>query len=136
MIIAAYAVGAERIHICSLQSILFPCRLRLAISQAEKYGLLGENIMAAVNFHLHINRGAGAFVCSEGSALTSSIEETEVCLVSQSRLMLLKGLWGKPAVKCVETYADVPGIIIQGAVVHTIRSEEAREPRPSPDRSN
>ena len=50
-------------------------RLRMAIEQAEAYGLLGDNILGSgVNFHLHINRGAGAFVCGEGSALTASIE--------------------------------------------------------------
>ena len=47
----------------------------MAIEQAEAYGLLGDNILGTgINFHLHINRGAGAFVCGEGSALTASIE--------------------------------------------------------------
>ena len=76
MIIAAYAVGAENGYIyVRAEYPLSVARLRLAISQAEKYGLLGDNILGSgVNFHLHINRGAGAFVCGEGSALTSSIE--------------------------------------------------------------
>ena len=75
MIIAAYAVGAENGYIyVRAEYPLSVARLRLAISQAEKYGLLGDNILGSgVNFHLHINRGAGAFVCGEGSALTSSI---------------------------------------------------------------
>ena len=76
MTIAAYAVGAENGYIlCSCRVSSFRSQTRLAISQAEKYGLLGDNILGSgVNFHLHINRGAGAFVCGEGSALTASIE--------------------------------------------------------------
>ena len=50
-------------------------RLRNAIERAEKLGLLGDNILGTdFSFHMHINRGAGAFVCGEGSALTASIE--------------------------------------------------------------
>ena len=72
-------------------------RLRLAISQAEKYGLLGENILGSgVNFHLHINRGAGAFVCGEGSALTSSIEgNTRYASSVKPPRTVEQGLWGK-----------------------------------------
>ena len=76
MIIAAYAVGAENGYIyVRAEYPLSVQRLRMAIEQAEAYGLLGTNILGSgVNFHLHINRGAGAFVCGEGSALTASIE--------------------------------------------------------------
>ena len=76
MTIAAYAVGAEDGYIyVRAEYPLSVKRLRMAIEQAEKYGLLGDNILnSGVNFHLHINRGAGAFVCGEGSALTASIE--------------------------------------------------------------
>ena len=101
-------------------------RLRLAISQAEKYGLLGDNILGSgVNFHLHINRGAGAFVCGEGSALTSSIEGNRGMPRVKPPRTVEKGLWGKPTVlNNVETYANVPKIIIQGADwFHTIGTE-------------
>ena len=83
MVIAAYAVGAENGYIyVRAEYPLSVKRLRMAIEQAEAYGLLGDNILGSgVNFHLHINRGAGAFVCGEGSALTASIEATEVCPV-------------------------------------------------------
>ena len=118
MIIAAYAVGAENGYIyVRAEYPLSVARLRLAISQAEKYGLLGENILGSgVNFHLHINRGAGAFVCGEGSALTSSIEGNRGMPRVKPPRTVEKGLWGKPTVlNNVETYANVPKIIVQGA---------------------
>ena len=118
MIIAAYAVGAENGYIyVRAEYPLSVARLRLAISQAEKYGLLGDNILGSgVNFHLHINRGAGAFVCGEGSALTSSIEGNRGMPRVKPPRTVEKGLWGKPTVlNNVETYANVPKIILQGA---------------------
>ena len=118
MIIAAYAVGAENGYIyVRAEYPLSVARLRLAISQAEKYGLLGDNILGSgVNFHLHINRGAGAFVCGEGSALTSSIEGNRGMPRVKPPRTVEKGLWGKPTVlNNVETYANVPKIIVQGA---------------------
>ncbi len=118
MILAAYAVGAENGYIyVRAEYPLSVARLRLAISQAEKYGLLGDNILdSGVNFHLHINRGAGAFVCGEGSALTSSIEGNRGMPRVKPPRTVEKGLWGKPTVlNNVETYANVPKIILQGA---------------------
>lgn len=127
MIIAAYAVGAEDGYIyVRAEYPLSVARLRLAISQAEKYGLLGDHILGSgVNFHLHINRGAGAFVCGEGSALTSSIEGNRGMPRVKPPRTVEKGLWGKPTVlNNVETYANVPKIIIQGADwFHTIGTE-------------
>ena len=127
MIIAAYAVGAENGYIyVRAEYPLSVARLRLAISQAEEYGLLGDNILGSgVNFHLHINRGAGAFVCGEGSALTSSIEGNRGMPRVKPPRTVEKGLWGKPTVlNNVETYANVPKIIMQGADwFHTIGTE-------------
>ena len=76
MMIAAYAVKAEHGYIyVRAEYPMSVFRLKLAISQLEERGLLGENILGSdFSFHMHINRGAGAFVCGEGSALTSSIE--------------------------------------------------------------
>lgn len=118
MIIAAYAVGAEEGYIyVRAEYPLSVKRLRMAIEQAEKYGLLGDNIMdSGVNFHLHINRGAGAFVCGEGSALTASIEGNRGMPRVKPPRTVEKGLWEKPTVlNNVETYANVPGIILKGA---------------------
>ena len=133
MVIAAYAVGAEDGYIyVRAEYPLSVQRLRMAIEQAESYGLLGDNILGSgINFHLHINRGAGAFVCGEGSALTASIEGNRGMPRVKPPRTVEQGLWGKPTVlNNVETYANVPKIILQGADwFHTIGTEEALEPR-------
>ena len=118
MVIAAYAVGAENGYIyVRAEYPLSVKRLRMAIEQAEAYGLLGDNILGSgINFHLHINRGAGAFVCGEGSALTASIEGNRGMPRVKPPRTVEKGLWEKPTVlNNVETYANVPKIILQGA---------------------
>ena len=118
MTIAAYAVGAENGYIyVRAEYPLSVKRLRMAIEQAEAYGLLGDNILGSgVNFHLHINRGAGAFVCGEGSALTASIEGKRGMPRVKPPRTVEKGLWEKPTVlNNVETYANVPKIILQGS---------------------
>ena len=76
MMIAAYAVRAENGYIyVRAEYPMSVARLRNAIAQLEERGLLGDNILGSdFSFHMHINRGAGAFVCGEGSALTASIE--------------------------------------------------------------
>ena len=127
MTIAAYAVGAEDGYIyVRAEYPLSVKRLHMAIEQAESYGLLGDNILGSgVNFHLHINRGAGAFVCGEGSALTASIEGKRGMPRVKPPRTVEKGLWEKPTVlNNVETYANVPKIILQGADwFHTIGTE-------------
>lgn len=73
-------------------------RLKLAIAQLEEAKLLGDNILGTdFCFHLHINRGAGAFVCGEGSALTASIGYRGMPRVKPPRTVD-KGLWEKPTV--------------------------------------
>ncbi len=92
-------------------------RLRIAIEDARKYGMLGENILnSGFSFDININKGAGAFVCGEGSALTASIEgERGMPRVKPPRTVE-KGLWGKPTVlNNVETFANVPLIINNGS---------------------
>ena len=118
MTIAAYAVGAEDGYIyVRAEYPLSVKRLRMAIEQAEANGLLGDHILGSdVNFHLHINRGAGAFVCGEGSALTASIEGNRGMPRVKPPRTVEKGLWEKPTVlNNVETYANVPKIILEGA---------------------
>ena len=118
MMIAGYAVKAEHGYIYVRAE--YPnsvTRLRGAIAQLEEKGLLGEGIMGTdFNFHLHINRGAGAFVCGEGSALTASIEGNRGMPRVKPPRTVEKGLWEKPTVlNNVETYANVPKIILDGA---------------------
>ncbi len=92
-------------------------RLQIAIEKATERGLLGDNIMGTeFTFHIHINRGAGAFVCGEGTALTASIEGNRGMPRVKPPRTVEKGLWGKPTVlNNVETYANVPKIINHGA---------------------
>lgn len=118
MIIAAYAVQSREGYIyVRAEYPLSVARLRLAIAQAEQYHLLGDNIMGSgFDFHLHINRGAGAFVCGEGSALTASIEGNRGMPRVKPPRTVEKGLWEKPTVlNNVETFANVPKIVLKGA---------------------
>ncbi len=114
MLIAGIAVGANEGYIyVRAEYPLAIARLRLAINQAEECGLLGENILnSGFNFNLRINKGAGAFVCGEGSALTASIEGHRGMPRTKPPRTVEQGLWGKPTVlNNVETYANVPSII-------------------------
>ncbi len=118
MMIAAYAVGAKEGYIyVRAEYPLAISRLKKAISDAEAAGLLGDNILGTdFSFHLHINRGAGAFVCGEGSALTASIEGNRGMPRVKPPRTVEKGLFEKPTVlNNVETYANVPAIILKGA---------------------
>ncbi len=118
MAIAAYAVGAQEGYIyVRAEYPLSVARLKKAMRQAEEYGILGDHVMGTgFSFHLHINRGAGAFVCGEGSALTASIEGNRGMPRVKPPRTVEKGLWEKPTVlNNVETYANVPKIILQGA---------------------
>ena len=116
--IAGYAVGATEGYIYVRAE--YPnsvSRLHCAIAQAEQAGLLGENILGSgVTFHLHVNRGAGAFVCGEGSALTASIEGSRGMPRTKPPRTVDHGLWERPTVlNNVETYANVPNIVLRGA---------------------
>ena len=118
MMIAAYAVKAEHGYIyVRAEYPMSVARLQNAIRQLEERGLLGDNILGTdFNFRLHINRGAGAFVCGEGSALTASIEGNRGMPRTKPPRTVEKGLWEKPTVlNNVETYANVPRIILDGA---------------------
>ncbi len=118
MMIAGLAVGSSEGYIyVRAEYPLAVDRLRIAIQKAEDLGLLGDNIMGTnFSFHLHINRGAGAFVCGEGSALTASIEGKRGMPRVKPPRTIEHGLWAMPTVlNNVETYANVPLIISKGA---------------------
>ena len=118
MMIAGYAVKAENGYIyVRAEYPMSVARLWNAIHQLEDRGLLGDNILGTdFNFRLHINKGAGAFVCGEGSALTASIEGNRGMPRTKPPRTVEKGLWEKPTVlNNVETYANVPRIILEGA---------------------
>ena len=118
MMIAAYAVRSSDGYIyVRAEYPMSVARLRHAIALLEERGLLGDNILGSdFSFHMHINRGAGAFVCGEGSALTASIEGNRGMPRVKPPSTVEKGLWERPTVlNNVETYANVPKIILQGA---------------------
>ncbi len=118
MMIAAVACGASEGYIyVRAEYPLAVARLKNAIKQAEEIGLLGDNILGSdFSFRLHINRGAGAFVCGEGSALTASIEGKRGFPRVKPPRTVEHGLFDKPTVlNNVETYANVAPIINNGA---------------------
>jgi len=117
MAIGAYAIGSDQGYIyVRYEYPLAVENLRIAIDQAQKYGLLGDNILGTdFSFNIRISRGAGAFVCGESTALMASIEgfsgEPRAKHIHTSE----KGLFGLPTnLNNVETWANVPVIIDKG----------------------
>ena len=129
MMIAALAAGSDEGYIyVRAEYPLAVERLRIAIAKDEELGLLGDNILGTdFSFHLHINRGAGAFVCGEGSALTASIEGKRGMPRVKPPRTVEQGLWARPTVlNNVETYANVPQIILRGSAwFHSIGTEKS-----------
>lgn len=118
MMIAGYAIGANKGYIyVRAEYPIAVRRFQIAIDQAKEYGILGKNIWnTGFDFDLEIRLGAGAFVCGEETALLESIEGRR----GQPRLKppfpANAGLWGKPTlINNVETYANIPQIILNGA---------------------
>lgn len=118
MAIAGYAIGSNQgyVYIRAEYPIAVQ-RLTIAINQAREYGLLGENIFGTdFNFDLDIRLGAGAFVCGEETALMTSIEGHRGEPRPRPPFPAVKGLWQKPTIlNNVETYANIPVIILKGA---------------------
>ncbi|MEG1953518.1 MAG: NADH-quinone oxidoreductase subunit NuoF [Hydrogenoanaerobacterium sp.] len=118
MAIAGYAIGANQgfVYVRAEYPIAVK-RLQIAINQAKENGLLGKNILGTgFDFDLDIRLGAGAFVCGEETALMTSIEGRRGEPRPRPPFPAVKGLFGKPSVlNNVETYANVPQIILKGA---------------------
>ncbi len=117
MAIAAYTIGARYGYIyCRAEYPIAVQTLNLAIKQAKSLGLLGENILnSGFSFDLEVRMGAGAFVCGEETALMNSIEGKRGEPRPRPPFPAVKGLWGKPTnINNVETYANVPQIILKG----------------------
>ncbi len=118
MAIAGFAVGASKGYVyVRAEYPIAVNRLQIAIDQAKEYGLLGENIFDTdFSFDLEIRLGAGAFVCGEETALMNSIEGKRGEPRPRPPFPANKGLFGKPTVlNNVETYANIPAIILKGA---------------------
>jgi len=118
MIIGSYAIGAEEGYVyVRAEYPLAIERLSEALEQARSYGLLGDNVLGSGHkFNLDIRMGAGAFVCGEETALMASIEGKRGEPRPRPPFPAHSGLWESPTVlNNVETYANVPIIILNGA---------------------
>lgn len=118
MAIAGYAIGAEEGYIYVRAE--YPraiSRLQIALQQAREFGFLGEDILGSgFDFEIEMKYGAGAFVCGEETSLIHSIEGDRGEPTTKPPFPAQRGLWGKPtSVNNVETYANVPGIILHGS---------------------
>ncbi len=118
MAIAGYAIGASQgyIYVRAEYPIAVE-RLEIAINQAYEYGLLGDNVLGkGWKFDLELRLGAGAFVCGEETALMTSVEGQRGEPKPRPPFPAVKGLFGQPTIlNNVETYANVPVIILKGA---------------------
>jgi NADH:ubiquinone oxidoreductase subunit F (NADH-binding)/(2Fe-2S) ferredoxin len=117
MAIGAYAIGTEHGYVYIREEYpLAMKRLHVAIEQARKYGLLGQDILGSgFNFDVTVHRGAGAFVCGEETSLIASLEGRTPEPRIRPPFPVESGLLGKPTnINNVETWANVPGIINRG----------------------
>ncbi|MGF7396893.1 NADH-quinone oxidoreductase subunit NuoF [Thermoanaerobacterium thermosaccharolyticum] len=118
MAIAGYAIGANHGYIyVRAEYPLAVKRLQIAIDQAREYGLLGKNIFnTGFDFDIEIRLGAGAFVCGEETALLNSVMGKRGEPRPRPPFPAVKGVWEKPTIiNNVETYANIPAIILNGA---------------------
>ncbi len=118
MMIAARAIGADEGYVyVRMEYPLAIARIRKAIEQAEKLGLLGKNIFGSgKDFKIHVMEGAGAFVCGEETALIASVEGKRGMPKIKPPFPSQCGLFGKPTViNNVETLATVPKVLEMGA---------------------
>lgn len=117
MAIAGYAIGASQGYIyVRAEYPIAVQRLEIAIEQAREYGLLGKNIFdSGFDFDIELRLGAGAFVCGEETALMTSIEGNRGEPRPRPPFPALKGLFQKSTIlNNVETYANIPQIIVNG----------------------
>jgi NADH-quinone oxidoreductase subunit F len=127
MIICGRAIGASFGYIyCRAEYPLAIHRLTLALEAARGKGYLGENILGSgFDFNVKIKQGAGAFVCGEETALFASIEGQRGMPRIRPPFPAEKGLWAKPTNNNnVETYANVPWIIVNGAAAYAAHGTE------------
>ena len=118
MAIAGYAIGSNQGYIyVRAEYPIAVHRLKVAIKQANEYGLLGKNILGlGFDFNIEIRLGAGAFVCGEETALMTSIEGNRGEPRPRPPFPAIKGLFAKPTLlNNVETYANICQIILKGA---------------------
>ncbi|HOB19469.1 MAG TPA: NADH-quinone oxidoreductase subunit NuoF [Candidatus Atribacteria bacterium] len=118
MAIAGYAIGSDQGYIyVRAEYPIAVKRLTIAIEQAKELGLLGKNIFGTdFSFDIELRLGAGAFVCGEETALMRSIEGKRGEPTPRPPFPAVKGVFAKPTLlNNVETYANIPQIILNGA---------------------
>lgn len=118
MMIGAYAIGATKGYIYVRNEYPLAVKhARLAVQQARKFGLLGKDILgSSFSFDVDVARGGGAFVCGESTALMASLEGKVGEPRAKDVHTVVDGLWHKPTtLNNVETWANVPSIILNGA---------------------
>ena len=118
MAICGYCIGADKglVYIRAEYPLAIH-RLKIAIKQAEEYGLIGDDILGTgFNFHIELRYGAGAFVCGEETALIHSMEGLRGEPTFKPPFPSVSGYMGKPTnVNNVETFANIPVILNKGA---------------------
>ncbi|MBI5622676.1 MAG: NADH-quinone oxidoreductase subunit NuoF [Elusimicrobia bacterium] len=117
MAIGAFAIGASEGYIYVRHEYPMAVRnIRKAVEDARAAGLLGKNILGGkFSFDVHIERGAGAFVCGEETALISSVEGKRGEPRQRPPFPAVRGLWGKPTnINNVETWSSIPVVINKG----------------------
>ena len=127
MVIAAFAIGATRGYVYVRAEYPIAVRhVRLAIEQAQAWGLLGDDILGSgFSFDIEVREGAGAFVCGEASALVASIEGKRGTPRPKPPRMTEQGLFGMPTnINNVETFANIPLIISEGGAAYAERGTE------------
>lgn len=134
MIIAGKAIGATHgVIYCRAEYPLAIKRLKIAIDQAKAKNYLGTNIFGieGFDFDLYIKEGAGAFVCGEETALLASIEGKRGIMPNKRPpFPAERKLWGFPTnINNVETYVNVPAIILAGAEKYAALGTEKRKER-------
>ncbi|MFB6343167.1 NADH-ubiquinone oxidoreductase-F iron-sulfur binding region domain-containing protein [Saccharicrinis sp. FJH62] len=119
MIIGGFSIKAKSgVIYCRAEYPLAIKRLNIAIEQARSKGYLGKNIFGVegLDFDIYVKEGAGAFVCGEETALIASIEGERGMPRKRPPFPAEAGLWKKPTnINNVETWANIPGIILNGA---------------------
>jgi NADH:ubiquinone oxidoreductase subunit F (NADH-binding) len=122
MLVGAYAIGATEGFIYVRNE--YPLAIEIlehAIDEAQKSGLLGDNIFGSGwSFRVTVRRGAGAYICGEETALIESLEGRSGEPRTRPPYPVTSGLWGKPTVvNNVKTWASVPPILTRGAAWYT-----------------
>jgi NADH-quinone oxidoreductase subunit F len=121
MLIAAYAIGAQEGYVYTRRQYPFAVeRVAVAIGQARERGILGDNVLnSGFSFDLHLAQGMSSLICGEATALVQSIMGKRAEPHGKEVRLVESGLWGQPTnVNNVETYANVPWIINNGAAAY------------------